>query len=111
MSDAKTFGRRSTGSLPKGFPPSAPVRDLPSLQDLGFTPFDDAEALRTFKQDYRKRRFIRRGGWRWVGGVCVLASTITGLAGLSDVSSLLGAAGVLAFGYTLLRRFLPGRTP
>jgi hypothetical protein len=113
MPPETAFGRRAPAQ-PQAAQPSAaaaPASDLPSLKDLGFTPGDDAEELRAFKQGYRKRRFLSLGGWRWAGGVCFLLSTIAGFLDLHSLSVLFGTVGALAIGYSIFKPFLPDSAP
>jgi hypothetical protein len=114
MNEVNTFGRRADADpAPSAWtpPPPAAASDLPSLKDLGFTPGGDAEELRAFKQGYRKRRFLSLGGWRWVGGLCFLVSTITGFLDLHTLSVVFGTAGALAIAYSIFKPFLPDSAP
>jgi hypothetical protein len=98
MPQEKVFGRRASPAraiAPVVAPAAAPVRDLPTLKDLGFTPADDSAELRSFKQAFRYRRFVRLGGWRWIGGLCFSFGTICSLAGFGWATVLLGPAGIV----------------
>jgi len=101
MTQERTFGRRAPRPAPSP-PPRVPPAALPTLKDIGFTPSDAAE-LRTFRQGYRHRRFIGRGGWRWAGGVSLGIGSLAGLLGLEPLRWLFAAAGVAAILYSFSR--------
>lgn len=104
MSQEKVFGRRATPrAAPPPVAPSSPVRDLPTLKDLGFTPTDDKAELREFKRGYRHRRFVGQGAWRWVSGVCMGVSALFLLLDLHLLGWLAGIAAFVFLIYSFTR--------
>lgn len=86
------FGRRKTViQTPAHWTPAS---ELPSLKDLGYVPNDDAQELRAFKQGFRKRRFLARGGLRWLAGVFSLVAVICYVVGWMEIRWLFGVASM-----------------
>lgn len=79
-----------------------PASELPTLKDLGYTPGDDAAELRAFKQGFRKRRFLARGGLRWLAGVFSLVAVICYVAGWMEVRWLFAVASMTCLIWSFL---------
>jgi len=108
MPQETVFGRREPSRFTQPAAPR-PASDLPSLKDLGCMAEEDAAELRAYKQHYRRRRFVSRGGWRWVGGLCFAASGVLSFTEFNGARSLLGLAGLacLIVGFLRPAKSLP----
>jgi hypothetical protein len=100
MSQPTSFGRRTPATLAASPAPRPPSKTEPSPSSLGGKKSaEDKAELRAFKAGFRRRRFIGRGGWRWVGGVCFGVSGVLGFLGMGGLSALFVAVGCAALIY------------
>jgi hypothetical protein len=107
MASDIAFGRRAPAGPAGPAAPPAQDRPLPSLQELGVTARDDRAELESFKRGVRRRRFVSRGGWRWVAGLCFTANGVLGFLDLDAIGFAFGAAGIAALLYSFWFRPRP----
>ncbi len=106
MHDAPVFGRRQPQSIASPARPARPQRPLPTLEELGFKPSDDADELKAWRKT-RWEGYLRSIiGWRGAGAMTMLASVGLKLADL-DLAGLLAsglATAFIAIGFFRKRR-------
>lgn len=93
MPDAPVFGRRQPQPIASPARPPRLQRPLPTLEELGFEPSDDADQLKAWRKARWEGYLRSMIGWRGAGALMMLASVGLKLADFDRLSLL---ASVLA---------------